>query len=78
MTKSEYIETFVINFISVWTARSYCSRGLHKDLENPPFEDAVFLATRTWEKFERFASAAVGQADPLLGPIHAYLTRLKP
>jgi hypothetical protein len=58
MTKSEYIETFVVNFISVWTARhfdDYCSRGLHKELENPPFEDAVFLATRTWEKFENFS-----------------------
>ena len=57
MTKSEYIETFVVNFISVWTAinyNDYCSRSLHKELENPPFEDAVFLATKTWEKFERF------------------------
>jgi hypothetical protein len=56
MTKAEYIETFVVNFISVWTAESYsdyCSRGLHKELENPPFEDAFYLAEKTWEKFYR-------------------------
>jgi hypothetical protein len=56
MNKSEYIETFVINFISVWTARNYddyCSRNMHKELENSPFEDALFLAEKTWEKFEK-------------------------
>ena len=54
MTKAEYIENFVVTFISVMTANNYqdyCSRGLHKELENPPFEDAFYLAEKTWDKF---------------------------
>lgn len=60
MTRREYIETFVINFVSVWTAKNYtdyCSRGLHKELENPPFEDALFLAQETWDKYNGFINA---------------------
>jgi hypothetical protein len=57
MTREEYIENYVVHFLAVWTANNfndYCSRGKHKQLENPPFEDAVFLAAQTWDKFQEF------------------------
>lgn len=57
MTREEYIENYVVNFLAVWTANNfsdYCMRGWHKQLENPPFEDAVFLAVQTWDKFQEF------------------------
>lgn len=58
LTKEEYIEQFAVNFVSVWAARNYddyCMRGLHKQLENIPIEDALFLAERSWDKFHEFA-----------------------
>lgn len=55
MTREQYIDNFVVNFVSVWTAINYnefCAQGKHEALENPPFEDAVFLAQKTWDKFK--------------------------
>ena len=45
-------QRFAIQFMANWVANHYddfCTRGLHKELHNPPVEDAIFLAQKAWE-----------------------------
>lgn len=52
MTKKQFIEGFVINWLSTWSANNYdnyCVEGLHKELAEPPVEDAFDLAEDTWK-----------------------------
>lgn len=57
MTKEEFIRLFVIQFLSTWTVKhydEYCSMGIQERLENPPVEDAFYLAEKTWEKVDNY------------------------
>lgn len=53
--RDTFINTFVINFLSSWCAthfEDYCSRGLQGRLEDPPVDDAMYLAERAWERLQ--------------------------
>ena len=50
--KSNFISTFLATYCAVNYA-DFCARGLHKELEHPPVEDAVFLANTAWEEMIR-------------------------
>lgn len=55
MTREEYIERFTCNFIAIWVSKNYdecCSNGDYDRLKNPPIEDAVYLAKKTYDRFE--------------------------
>lgn len=57
MSKEEFIRLFVVQFLASWTANNYadfCNRGLQKSLENPPVEDAFFLADAAWNKVNNY------------------------
>ena len=52
MSKEEFIAQYIVTFIATWTANEYeKSAHPHKyeRLNNPPFEDAEFLAIKAWE-----------------------------
>lgn len=54
MSKKAFKENFISTFLASWCAShwdDYCSRGLRKELENPPIEDAIFLANKAWTKY---------------------------
>lgn len=54
MNEETFKTVFITNFISTWCANNYddaCSRGKHEILENPPIEDAIYLADKAWEKY---------------------------
>ncbi len=43
---------FIASFLASWVAQNFtdsCMRGQHKKLEQPPVEDAEFLAQKAWE-----------------------------
>jgi len=53
MKKEEFIRAFVTQFLASWAATNftdYCARGRQESLEDPPVEDAFFLAEKHWEK----------------------------
>ena len=55
MTKKEFKDQFIVNFLSTWCAINYddcCMRGQHDRLENPPVEDADWLADKAWIKLQ--------------------------
>lgn len=55
LTKQQFVDQFVCNFLAVWCANNYadmCALGKHEVLENPPVEDAKFLAEAAWEKVQ--------------------------
>lgn len=57
MSRNEFIDAYVVQFLAAWTAQhyeDYCSRGLHNELESPPIEDAIFLAEKAWERLVQF------------------------
>jgi len=50
--EQKWKDDFVNTFIATWCATNhtdYCMRGLQKELENPPIEDAIHLAHEAWE-----------------------------
>jgi len=53
MEKQEFKDRYIVTFLATWTANNYafaCTHNRHKMLENPPVEDAEFLAEAAWEK----------------------------
>lgn len=58
MNKKEFVEQFVINWLSFWSAyhyNDYCDRSLYKKLENPPIEDAFYLAEEIWKNMHEIS-----------------------
>lgn len=56
MKKSKFISLFIIQFLASWMANNYsdfCARGLQKELETPPVEDAMFLAEKAWNEVNK-------------------------
>ncbi len=56
MNKETFIEQYVVTFIATWTANEYsmaCATGNHKRLQEPPVEDAYFLAEKVWDYKEK-------------------------
>lgn len=54
--REEFIRNYVITFLASYAAREYddcCMRGQHQRLENPPCEDAFYLAEKAWERMEQ-------------------------
>ena len=55
MEKEEFIIKWVLTFLATWTANHYdeaCLEGKHEMLNDPPIEDAEFLAEKQWLKFK--------------------------
>lgn len=55
MTEENFKNQFICQFLATWCAThydEYCSHGLHDRLENPPVEDAEFLAQKAWERIK--------------------------
>ena len=54
MTKTEFIEQYVVVFLASWTVKEYddaCARGQNDRLNEPPVEDAYFLAEKALKFF---------------------------
>ncbi len=52
MSRDQFIANYVTTFVATWTVINYgdyCMRGLQKELENPPVEDALHLADKQWK-----------------------------
>lgn len=48
----DFKKHFASAFIATWCANNYadyCTRGMHKELGEPPIEDAEHLAEKAWE-----------------------------
>lgn len=59
MTENEFKTAWVAAFIATWTAINYtesCATGQHARLENPPLEDAEYLASVHWQKWETLSA----------------------
>lgn len=55
MNKKEFKQNFITTFLATWVANNYddyCSRDKHELLENPPIEDAEYLADKILDKME--------------------------
>ena len=53
MKEQVFKDTFVSQFLANWTMEQYnhcCATGDHSPLENPPVEDAFYLADLAWKK----------------------------
>ena len=53
MTKDEFFDQFITQWIATWSANhydEYCAMGQHAGLYNPPIEDAEFIALEVWDK----------------------------
>ena len=56
MDEKTFKENFISTFLATWTANNfndYCMRGKQEDLENPPVEDAIYLADKAWIRYSR-------------------------
>ena len=54
LDEQRFKEQFVATFLATYVAQNYtdnCMRGNHKASENPPVEDAAYLANKAWEKY---------------------------
>lgn len=53
MTKKEFIDQYVVNFLSSYMAQRYdsdCKNGhVGEPYDNQPVEDALFCAERAWD-----------------------------
>ncbi len=52
MTRQEFIDQFSTTFLATWCANEYadaCMRGEQRRLEEPPVEDAHYLAGKAWD-----------------------------
>lgn len=59
LTKEQFVDQFVVNFISTWCANEYddaCMNSQHERLNTPPVEDASFLAEKAWEHYHNIFS----------------------
>lgn len=57
MKEDEFIDNFMTTFLASWTANNFdliCARGEWERLENPPVEDAIYLAECAWSKVQEF------------------------
>ena len=66
MTKQEYIDAFVVQFVATHAANIYvdaCMRGQHERLAELPFEDAAHLAQESWDEFNAARAAESTEAD---------------
>ena len=55
MEKEEFVNRWVVTFLATWTANNYddaCVMGQQERLNDPPIEDAEFLAEKQWLKFK--------------------------
>ena len=53
MNEITFRTNFIATFIATWVANhydEYCSQGKHRLLENPPIEDAEYLADKIIDK----------------------------
>jgi hypothetical protein len=53
LDQDKFITDYVTIFLATWTANEYdsaCQRGEQRKLNNPPIEDAVYLARMAWMK----------------------------
>jgi hypothetical protein len=51
LDQDEFITQYVTVFLASWTANEYnmaCMRGEQKRLNNPPVDDAIYLARAAW------------------------------
>lgn len=56
MEEKEFKNSYISTFVATWTAinyEDYCIRNMHSELENPPFEDAEYLADKAWENYSK-------------------------
>ena len=54
MNESDFKTAWVAAFIATWTAINYqesCATGEQTRIENPPLEDAEYLALVHWQKW---------------------------
>ena len=54
ISKKQFIEQFVVNFLSTYAATEYneiCMQGTHERYDSMPVEDAIFLAKKAWDQF---------------------------
>jgi hypothetical protein len=54
LDETEFKRQFVAAFIGSWCSKHYendCENGAHSHTENPPVEDALYLADKAWEKY---------------------------
>lgn len=55
MNESQFKELFIATFIANWCASNYenhCMLDKQRELENPPVDDAKYLAGIAWEKLQ--------------------------
>jgi len=53
LKEKKFKEQFKVTFLATWAATNfndYCMNGMQESLENPPVEDAIYLADKAWEK----------------------------
>lgn len=57
MKKEEFVDYFVINFVSTWCASNYdkyCLYNAQEKLHSPPIEDAYDIAEAVWQKMIKY------------------------
>lgn len=64
--RRQFVREFMTTFLATWCAENYsdyCTRGLHKELRNPPVEDAEHLAHEAFNKIRDAIGLATPRAD---------------
>jgi hypothetical protein len=55
MNEEQFKAHYIATFLASWAVMEYdgaCSTGQHALLNNPPVEDAVFLADKAWKALQ--------------------------
>ena len=54
MNEKTFKDNFISTFLASWCAthyNDYCMQSKQEQLENPPVEDAIYLADEAWKKY---------------------------
>lgn len=54
LSQDEFCKQFVAVFCGAWCANHYddaCINSEHEELENPPIDDAIYLADTAWTAY---------------------------
>ena len=66
MSRDEFIQQFMVTFLSSWVSVHYdeaCSYQKHEMLREPPVEDAEFLARCAWNECCKHLDSFPGEEE---------------